>query len=414
MNKKLTIQLLILNTFLLLVYFTVFINLKTGVNAVIMFSSSDSLCYLAVGNWIFEQKETIQTMLNPYMFPFLLKFFLIIGGIKAVWFFQFLLWIGSINLLFFSIKRITNIFLAYIGAILLAVNLSFIALTLHALSDVTATFGISFLIFYLTTNSFDYKKIKSFYILVLFFSILSVIKPIFFPILILIIVIVFQFFYLKSFIKDNKKHLLFVALIPVIIQFSIMVIKHDKFTLSTKGSVTLNQYFFAQGYAAAECITIDEAKPIIKGKSTGFMLSYILNHIKIFSINFKDNIIRENLRGAPTFLSYPPGYKHPFFYATMNKLNKLFYQLHIIFILPCLFLIYYLVKRNHKLLRPYIILYLIFWYLVLMMGIAFYQGDRYNVSIAPLWIIIYAVVFHQLTSKTFYIFLKEKFNKIKT
>ncbi len=408
MNKKQSIQLLILNVFLLLVYFTVFINLKTGVNAVIMFSSSDSLCYLAVGNWIFEQKETIQTMLNPYLFPFLLKLFLIIGGVKAMWFFQFILWIGSINFLFFSLKRVTNIYLAYIGALLLAVNLSYIALTLHALSDVTATFVISWLIYYLTDTSFDFKKIKSFYTIVLFFSILSVIKPIFFPILILLIVIVFQFVYLKSFLKDNKKYLLFIVLIPVIIQFSIMVIKHDRFSLSTKGTATLNQYFFAQGYAIAENITIDEAKPIVKGKSTGFMLSYMLNHFKIFITNFKDNIIRENIRGVPTFLSYPPGYKHPFFYATMNKMNKLFYQLHIIFILPCLFLFYYLKKKNTLLLKPYFIFYLIFWYLVLMMGIAFYQGDRYNVSIEPLWIIIYAIVFHQLTRKSFLQFIKKK------
>ncbi|MBI5218488.1 MAG: hypothetical protein HY958_06110 [Bacteroidia bacterium] len=365
-----------------------------------MFSSPDSKDYLAVGNWIFEQKETIQTMFNPFMFPLLLKFFLIIGGVKGVWLFQFFLWIGSINLLFFSLKRASNIFMAFIGTILFSINLSYIALTLHALADVTSTFIISWLIFYLTGKSFDFKKAQCFYILVLFFSILSGIKPIFFPILIFCIAIVFPLFYLKSFLRDTKKYLLLIVLIPVIIQFSIMVVRHHTFSLSTKGLFTLNQYFFAQGYAAAENITIDEARPIIKDKSLGFMLPYMLNHLQIFSSNFKDNIILENLKGPPTFLAYPPEYKHQLFYTFMDKLNKLFFQFHLLFILPCLFLLYYLAKRHSSLLKYYLVFYVLFWYLVLMTGIAFWQGDRYNISFEPFWIIMYAMVIHQLTCTT--------------
>lgn len=410
-QKRPTIQLLILNAFLLLIYFIIFLNFKAGINTTVMFSTSDSGCYLAVGNWIFEQKETIQTALNPFMYPLLLKFFLIIGDVYGVWLFQFFLWIVSINMVFLSIKRVSNIILAYIGAFFLSVNITYTALTLHALSDVTAVFVICWLIFYLTGNSFDFKRAKCFYILVFFFSILSVIKPIFFPVLIFCIVIIFPVFYLKSFIKDAKKYLILAALLPVIIQFSIMAAKHHEFSLSTKGKITLNQYFFAQGYASAEKISIDEARPIVKDKSFGFMLSYMFNHFKIFSNNFKDNIIIENLKGAPYILVNPPQFKHPFFYSFMNKLNKFFFRLHQIFILPCLLLLYYFAKQHSSFLKPFLVFYVLFWYLVLMMGITFWQGDRYTVSIEPLWIIIYAMVVYQLFSSS--LFKSVRFNRIK-
>lgn len=400
MNKKITLQLFILNLFLLTVYFSVLINLKTGVNAFIMFSTPDSNDYLAVGNWIFEQKETIQTKLIPFLFPLLLKVLIIIGGVTAVWFFQFLLWAGSINFLFLSVKNISNTYLAYIGAFLISVNLSYIALTLHALSDVTAAFVISWLIFCITRNSFDFKKVQCFYIIILFFSILSVLKPIFFPILILCVTVIFPLFYLKRFLRDTRKYLLPVVLTPVIIQFSIMIFKHHTFSLSTKGSFTLNQYFFAQGYAETENISIDEVKPAIKDKSFGFMFFYMLNHPKIFCSKFFDNIVMGNLKGSPTFLTYPPEYKHPVFYGIMKKLNNLFFLLHLLFILPCLFMIFYSVKRRLSLVKPFLFFYALFWYLVLIMGIAFWQGDRYTITIQPIWIIIYSIVICQLICKT--------------
>jgi len=394
-NKRVS-QFIILNLFLITFYFLVYLSLKTTANDYIMFSSPDSRDYLSVGNWIFEHIYTDQTLFNPVLYPFILKLSLILFGVKGVWLLQFFFWIVSINFLFYSIKHVINKLFAYIGAGVLSVNLSYIALTLHALTDVMVTFIICMLIFYLSKKIIDFKKSHFFCIVLLFFSFLSITKPVFFPVFLILLFIVFPVFYLKDFSRNRSKFLFIIALMPVIIQMSLMVSRHNTFNLSAKGTFIFESVYFAQGFADVNNITIEEATEIVKSQSSKFKLFFILDNKKVFITKFFKNIISENITGRPTFLAYPPEYKHDIFYIIMIIQNWSFLILHLLFLLPCLYLLQFLVKTKSSLLGFSSFLLLFFYYLVLVMGITFWQGDRYTILFQPLWIILYSLVIFKL------------------
>lgn len=400
-SKKNISDLIRLNTFLLLIYFIVFLNLKTGVNESIMFSTPDSKDYLEVGNWIFENIETEQTINNPVLYPFILLLILKISGVFGVWFMQFLFWMMSVNFLFLAIKRLTNKFLAYTCAVIFSLNFSFIALTLHALTDVTVTFVICWLIYYLSVKASEIRKWSVFCRVILFFSFLSIIKPVFFPLLIVLLIIVFPVFYFKEFLKSHRKYLLIIALIPVIFQLSLMYTKHSTITISAKGNTTFKTYIFAQSYAEVNNISIESAMDSAKNLSQDKIFDFMLDHKKLIAGNFINNILFQNITGPATFLSFPTGYENMFLFQLMKIENNIFLVLHLLFLIPCIFFIYYLIKSNSDKLAVYIYLIILFYYLLLITGIAFWQGDRYTISFQPLWIFIYLSVVYSLYSVKF-------------
>jgi len=394
-NKRAS-QFIFLNLCLIIFYFLIYLSLKISANDIIMFSSPDSRDYLSIGNWIFEHIDTDQTLYNPILYPFILKLSLILFGVKGIWLLQFFFWIASINFLFYAIKQVTNKLIAFIGAGVLSVNLSYIALTIHALTDVMVTFTICAFIFYLSKRIKDFKKSRSFCIVLLFFSFLSIIKPVFFPVFLFLIFLVFPVFYFKDFSRNKNKFLLFIALMPIILQLSLMVFRHNTFNLSAKGDLTFKNFYFAQGFAEVNKISLDEAIEIVKSQSSKSMLFFILDNKTVFVTNFFYNIISENITGRPTFLDYPPGYRHVIFYIIMIIQNWFFLILHLLFLIPCLYLIFLLKKTKSSILGFYSFLLFLFYYLVLIMGIAFWQGDRYIIAFQPLWIILYSMVSFKL------------------
>ena len=389
-------QAVYLNLFLIAIYFLVFFNLKTGIDYFIMFSSPDSQDYLSVGNWIFENAFTDKTLNNPVLYPFVLKLVLLLFGVTGVWFFQFLLWLLSVNLLFYSVQRITNKRFACTGALILSFNLSYIALTLHALTDVTVTFLVCWLIFFLTRRINNFKTINFFYTIILFFSVLSVIKPVFFPPLIALLFIIFPVFYFKTFLKSRRKFLLVLALLPVLFQMTLMFVKHDKISLSEKGNTTFKIYFFAQCYADVNKINIENAVSVAENKSADSIVAFMLVNKAVVVKKFFGNVLFENLTGPATFLVYPPEYKNMKFFYLMKLENWFFLTLHLIFIIPCLYLLFYLWKTKSRMFSVYCFLLFLFYYLVLITGMAYWQGDRYAVSFQPLWIIIYLLVLSRI------------------
>lgn len=401
-NMKLTDvkvrQFIFLNLYLLAIYFLVFLNLKTSVNYFILFSSPDSQDYHEVGNWIFENRFTDQTLNNPVLYPFLLKLLLILFDVEGVWFVQFLFWVTSINFLFYAIWRITNKHFAYIGAVILSLNLSYIALTLHALTDVTVTFLICWMIFYLSKRVDGFRKINIFYIVLLFFSILTIIKPVFYPALLILLIVVFPLYYFKDFLRSRRKYLLIAVLLPVIFQMCLMLIKHNTLSLSTKGAVTFKLYFYAQSYAEVNNMSVEEAMVVVRNEPQGSMIPFLLDNKILIVKKFWENIFFENITGKPTFLDFPPGYRSKIFYYVMQLENWFFLLLHFLFFIPGLYLLFNLWKTKSPMLGFYSFLLLLFYYLVLITGIAFWQGDRYTVSFQPFWIIIYLYVIFQFNS----------------
>src|SRR5258708_7439540 len=115
MLKAKTADLIFLNLIIIIIYFIVFANLKTGVNENIMFSTPDSKSYLHVANYFINGIETDNAVLiRPFLYPLIILVSFKTFGAYGLWVVQLLFWIVSINLLFLSLKKITgNRFISY-------------------------------------------------------------------------------------------------------------------------------------------------------------------------------------------------------------------------------------------------------------------------------------------------------------
>ena len=131
----------------------------------------------------------------------------------------------------------------------------------------------------------------------------------------------------------------------------------------------------------------------------------MLDNKKLIAGNFINNILFQNITGPATFLVYPTGYENMFLFRMMKLENHFFLVLHFLFLIPCILFIFYLKKTKSNKFAYFSFLLLMFYYMVLITGIAFWQGDRYTISFQPLWILIYLFVV--------YSFYSVKFNSVK-
>lgn len=284
----------------------------------------------------------------------------------------------------------------------MALNFSLIALTYHALTEVTTVFLVSGMIYFITHNVEKYNS--SFFLrgILLFFALLSSVKPLFaIP---SYIFICFYIFYLLKFSRKKFIDLAFMVLVisPLIIQLTLMKIKYDKVIVSEISSLTLKRYLIAQGleaqYNRHNNVKKDWAYFVSKGEHLTnkeiydeLISNYTLyNHLLI-------NNIKDNLNGYPTFLLFPEQISNVFLASFMQPMNKAIRSVHVFFIIPVLFLIL-LSFRNKKYLDLSILIGFtaLLYYIIITSGISFWAGDRLLIITLPIWIFLYSYIANYL------------------
>lgn len=364
-----------------------------------LFVSTDSKEYLLVSDEIFHFDERGYSITRPFFYPFIIYICNTIGGFKILWLLQFLFWIGSINLIYFALNKKTKKgVLSCIAAFLMAINFSFIALTFHALTEVITIFLLSALVYFIANNINNYKSTYFIRGLLLFFALLTVVKPLFtIPLYALIFIAVIQLLFISKR-KFIDLSLMVLVISPLIIQLCIMKIKYDKLTVSEISTLTLKRYLIAQGLEAKyynnDAPKMDWEYFVLK--SEGFTNKEIYTELKTNSelyYNLFVNNIRDNLNGYPTFLLFPENNKNEKLASFMQNFNKVIFNIHFIFILPILFLIALFLKK--KLYSSLIIIVgflLLLYYIILTSGISFWAGDRLLIITIPIWIFLYAFI----------------------
>lgn len=79
----------------------------------------------------------------------------------------------------------------------------------------------------------------------------------------------------------------------------------------------------------------------------------------------------------------------------MTIVNKIYYYLHFIFILPILFLmIYFLGKKQFAKFVIILIMAFLCYYYILVTGISFWQGDRLVLPSISIWTFLYIFVIY--------------------
>ncbi|VAV83898.1 hypothetical protein MNBD_BACTEROID02-523, partial [hydrothermal vent metagenome] len=185
----------ILNFITIGFYFLIFFSLKIGINHDVMFHTLDSQTYLEVANWLGKGVETQSTSIRPIFYPLLL---LLLSNIYIIWFFQFIVWVLTSNLTFWSVYKLTKRNdLAYLSTLIIISNLTLIALTLHALTEVLVTFLLSLLIYFIVKNIERAKDLSFIHICILILIILTITKPVFLIPLLITLFLILPVFYLK-------------------------------------------------------------------------------------------------------------------------------------------------------------------------------------------------------------------------
>ena len=378
-------------------YFFVLSNLKTGINPEIMYSSSDAESYMEVANWIASGKESMFVEHRPFLFPLILLILSKIGGASAIWFFQFVLWLLSINVLFKSIRTITGkIILTYFGVIILILNLTVITLTLHALTEVTSIFLLTYLLLFFLKNIIRRKELYFIHQVILLFVILTLIKPVFFLPLLFILGIITPVFYWRAYLKTPAKLMtLLLILLPLIGQITIMKVKYDSFSVSNISERTFTRYILTKGIQKIENIE-DRNEAIVKAESfsTKEKKKYFMDNIGVYNSIFWSTI-EENVKAESIFLRYPAGYENHNLAKKMKSMNNNYYIIHLIF-LPLSVILFFLFLYRKKYSEAIVLfsVYGLCAYYVFVSGISFFQGDRLVIAVITLWIFVYLFVIH--------------------
>jgi len=356
-----------------------------------MFLTPDSNNYRLVAEWLFGGNDTQLTLLRPVLYPFLLGTGRALGGNMGIWVMHILFWFGTINFTYLAIRKLTGKHLiAFAAAAFIMANLSLIALTFHGLTEVTATFMMSVFTWYMVRNYKFYLAPKMLIAAVLLLSLLTLVKPVFYPLYLLALLLVFPLYYLSTFLKQKRNLLwLFLAASPVLLQMTLLKFKHGEFTVSKIGDAAITNYYLPKAYAQMNDVSIEAARESTEHFKTTDHLAYIFQNPAVFYDVVKSNLKR-SIKGEPVFLKYPTRWKNPVMVQRMRELNGIYFALHHIFPWLMVLMSIHFWRTDKQKLALILALTVPFVWILLSSGLSFYQGDRLPLPALPVWTTLYA------------------------
>ncbi|MBN4051287.1 glycosyltransferase family 39 protein [bacterium AH-315-M05] len=360
-----------------------------------MFWTIDSNSYRAVADWFIGIKDTEYTMLRPFFYPLILLIFRAIGGIQGIWIAQFFMWLFSVYFVYLSVRELTkNKYLSLFTLFIFSTNLTFIILTVHALTEVTTTFLLAIYLLILAYKN-KLNKISYWGLQVLIISLLTVTKPAY----LIVLVVFLLFFLIDTFIISRERKvkiylIVLLSLLPVFTQISIMKVRHDTYSISNAAEKALIYYYGSEVYSKVNNISLEEARSNVKDFAPKKMIVFILDHPYI-AWDAYWRIFQSNVRAASNFVNFPA--EQPLLHNYMKRLNNVYYITHILMTLFTLILLILTIKhKDYHALRLIIALIIPFYIIVFTSPASFWQGDRYVLPILPVWIVLYIYIFYRL------------------
>ncbi len=390
MNRK---QFFVLNTVSISLYSVCSVLLGFEISESSMFATNDSNSYIAVADWIFGGEITGHTAKRPLLFPLMMVLPYKIAGIYGIWFLQFSCWLVGINLCVRAVVRWSKKEL--IGWIVLGIllsNLSLIAMTFHALSEIPTFFFLSLLLHFIVTKIDRFRSIYFIHGILFFLVLLTLIKGVFYYMVLLCLVMLIVFYGRKYLKTPRSIAWLALILVPLFAQMSIVKKLHGEFVVSTIGGDTFDNYYFAKAMSEIEGSDRGEVIQYIGTLTSQEKKGYILNHKKEFYEQFVGNV-KENIEGDPIYLNLGRPKQNLGAFVYMKIINRLIFILHwfgLIVILINLYLAFRF-KRFKDLTLILIIAGLMAYY-ILTTGLSFWQGDRLVLPSIALWSVLYPVM----------------------
>ncbi len=333
-----------------------------------VFSSMDSQSYLAVGNYFFGGDPTNATLYRPFLYPVLLKFMLLFGGVPALWVFQAVLWLISLNLLFYTCKKLfKHSFWPTAISVIFSLNITFIVLTMHALTEVLVAFGLSVYIFFVARNCNQGLSKRFVLGSLMIFSFLTVVKPVYYLVVIVfLVVIIFKWKIWQGAFLPR----VLVALAPIFFQVAIVFFVHGQLAISKIGSATFKTNFVASGYGLMHNLKLHEAQKEIRNLSNAGIYRLLSENKSHFTLSYFRNL-EAHWNGHPSYVNKPQNKAALSIF--MARYNRILFWSHLFFLPLLIFRV--LSSRNSE--NLLLILLGLPWLLIaLTSGISVNQGDR--------------------------------------
>ena len=374
------------------VYFYVFNQLKNGVSESVMYASNDSRSYRHVMNWLVNGKETNYTLVRTLLYPFFTAIVSKLGGITGIWISQLILWLATIQFSFWSLRALTRRFWpAYLAVAVLLLNVSLIAMTLHALTEILTAFLLSGVVIFLVRKRSRFRELDFIHGVLLGLALLTMVRPTFLPPMLFTLVVVLPIFYWKKYFRAPKQLLVLVlAISPLLIQVGQMKVRHDTYAVSEIGANTFRLYYMTKGIETVEKIPKEEALVKTKAMTSEDQLDYIFTHFSTMKKVFFENV-EGNIIGKCNFIHFPNKMDDNDLFDFVLKVNKYYLSAHwkFIFLIPLLLVLLIWRKQWDEVILVLILSALTSYY-ILVSGFSFSQGDRLVLPVISVWVVLYA------------------------
>jgi hypothetical protein len=350
--------------------------------------ANDSRSYRAVGEWLFGRSHSTLIDSRPWLYPLLLGLArtLFGGGAESVlWVSQFLMWLASGALIYFSLQNTTrSSALAILGAGFFFSHPSPLLLTFHGMTETLNILLICAFAWVLTTTVGN----RIYYALLLL-ALATITKPIY--LLFLILLVVYIFVQSRPSSRLRQAGWIALLLLPIWIQLLLSFVGTGRPALSRIGGYTFKNYLVADVYLRSEGTEWRETTQLIEDWDLQQQLTYLWQHRRATLLTVRTHLIDNLWTGS--FYTLGEGNRMKGFALSVNATSA---YLHLL-MLPLV--IYYLLSAKYRENREIIaLLYVCFVLQFLTNGISTGQEDRLIMTALPLWIITYILVLKGMIS----------------
>ena len=363
-----------------------------------LFYAQDSKEYKEMGDWLFFFSSARCSDIRPWLFPFLVHLFSLLGGDHGIWFMNFILYLLALNFIYSSVLRSCNRSFAIVTFFILLANVSLIEMTFHALTEIPTFFLLSVMVWFFSKKYFVSDEPYFWKGLLFLSSLLALIKPVFSIFLYLaIFCFIIRAFKDPLLRKVRNLFIMAILLIPVFIQLTIMTVGFGKFSISTIGSRTFREYYYSKFFADENHIAFSFSKgpsdtdlvvikTAIAKMQEGEMIRSVLSQ-PVRALNIYEDILGLNLRSGSSLMD---GEKYPELVAWSINTNLFYLRLHelMMFVLPIILI---LLRKKKEVLFISLLLFIPLLLIFSTSGISFWQGDRLILPALPLWITLYSL-----------------------
>jgi hypothetical protein len=355
----------------------------------LMFSTPDAQGYKAVADWIAGKAAEPPAALTvrPFLYPLILaaigRCFSGATECYAIWFTHLVFWLLAINLTAVSVWRITGRALfPILTFVILAANVSSVAITFHALTESTVFLFLALWIYTYSAHQQPNLGEARLFILTVLLSLLTVVKPAYEMYL-----ATFVLWILLRHVWSFKRTLwLLTALSPVAVQLLIMHAYAGTIGLSRISDVTLNFYYVSAVYADVNRTSIEAAQMAVREYGAAQVVQFLYQHLVVAATVYLRAVVYGNMLQGSNLVT------HAGLHRFTELTNAAYSYCHALAAPVTL----YVLARNRSVLTKVGLMYAFAWMTIGGSGISFWQGDRLVAPSLPLWVTSYMCALEQM------------------